>query len=186
MKSYLKTALIATFASLTISQTASAGLLIEPYLGYLSGQQKQSSSSKYTGTEFGARIGYTTMLGLALGAEYAGTSTSDDNSPKNDQTSGDIGIFVAYKFPVLFRVFGTYIPSPELKNTSSGLTTTLKSGNVMKLGVGYTGLPFININFEYISASYSKVEAFGASADLSPSISTTGYAISIGAPFNLF
>lgn len=185
MKASVRSALFVLFAALTFNQAAQAGVLLEPYLGYVSGQTKQASTANFTGTEFGARVGYTT-LGFALGVEYAATSFTDDSTPKNDLKGGDLGVFVAFKFPVLVRAYATYFPSSEIKDTASGgIDTTLKSGNVMKLGVGFTGLPFINVNLEYITSSYSKAEAGGISGDLDPKLTGTAYALSISAPFDL-
>ncbi len=185
MLARLKFNLFAVLAILSFNQTVHAGFLIEPYLGFVSGEQKQATTAKFTGTEYGARLGYS-MLGFAIGAEYAAGSFSDDQTPKSDITMSDIGLFVAYNFPVLVRAYATYVPSSELKVNNSGLDSTLKSGNSMKLGVGFTGFPIINVNLEYISSSYSKIDTTIGAFDLDPKSTGTAFALSISAPFNLF
>lgn len=184
MKASLRIAVLTIFAALIVSQSAQASLLLEPYLGYVSGEAKQTTTAKFTGTEYGARVGWSSMIGLAVGGEYAAMSTTDDSSPKNDLKSSDLGVFVAYKFPIMLRAYATYFPSSEIKTSSSVVDGTFKSGNAMKLGVGFTGLPFININLEYITSNYSKFSSGGVEGDLSPKLTTSSYAISISAPFN--
>lgn len=185
MKVSAKLAIFAIFAFLTLNPTAQASLLLEPYVGYVSGSSKTTSSSNFTGTEYGARVGYS-VLGFAIGAEYDATSFTDDLTPKDNLSSGDLGAFVAYKFPILLRVYGTYFPASEIKAESNGTTSTYKSGNLTKLGVGFTGLPFININVEYILGSYSKVVSAGTEVSLDPKLTSSAFALSISAPFNLF
>ncbi len=185
MKTLTKQFILAIFAVFAFNQAAQAGLLLEPYIGYASGQEKQTTTANYKGTEYGARVGYS-ILGFAAGAEYSAISFTDDSTPSQTLTNGDLGFFVAYKFPVLFRAFASYAPSSEIKDSSNGITSTLKSGNAMKIGVGYTGFPFININFEYQTSTYSKINSSGVDFPLSPSLTTTGYAITISAPFYLF
>ena len=184
MKVSLKTSLFALFAALLVNQSAQASLLLEPYLGYVSGKTDDGTSkSNATGTGYGARVGYS-MMGFAVGADYMATSMTDDRNPKNDLTSGDLGVFVSYKFPVLVRAYATYIPSPELKYSSNLGSGSYKSGNVTKLGVGFTGFPIINVNLEYITGTYGKLSTGGVDFDLNSNFTTSAYAISISAPFN--
>ncbi len=188
MKSYARLALIASFALLTFRHSAQASLLLEPYLGYVTGGQIKSAplDAKYTGTEYGARVGYS-IMNFAVGGEYLAKTLTDDSSPSsNTYTGGDLGIFAAFKFPILVRAFATYVPSPELKSSNSLGSSTFKSGNILKLGVGFTALPFININLEYISGTYSKINTNGIEANLQNNLTTTAYALSVSAPFTLF
>jgi hypothetical protein len=184
MKTSFKSLLFAIITVLTFNQAAQAGLLLEPYLGFVSGEAKQATTSKYTGTSYGARVGYTMLLGFAAGIDYNAMNFTDDSSPKNDLTSGDLGVFIAYKFPVLLRTYATYVPSASIDSKSNGTTSTLKAGNSLKLGVGFTGLPFINVNLEYISGSYSDIESAGTTVSLNPKFTTSAFALSISAPFD--
>jgi hypothetical protein len=184
MKSFVKQIGI-IFLMVATYQTANAGLLLEPYLGYVSGQYKQTSSYNFTGTELGARVGYT-MMGFAVGADYTSGSFTDDSSTKNKMTVGDLGVFVAYKFPILLRAYATYVPSAKVKFDVSGADLTFQKGNSMKLGVGFTGLPFVVINLEYITATYEEADIGGVTGTLSPKATSTAYALTVSAPFDLF
>lgn len=184
MKTCLKIAMFTVFAVLVSNQSAQAGILLEPYLGYVSGKAEQGTSSNYTGMEYGARVGYS-MLGFAGGLEYAAATLTDDGTPKSDLTIGDIGVFAAYKFPVLFRVFAAYFPSSEVKVSNSTGSGTYKSGNAMKLGVGFSFLPFVNLNLEYMSSTYSDLQASGVTVPLNPSLTNKSYGLSVSIPFDL-
>ncbi len=185
MPSSIRILLLAVLTTLTINQTAQAGILLEPYIGYVSGESKQTTTAKYTGTALGARVGYTFLFGFAAGIDYTLSNLTDDSTPSSELSSSNLGLFVAYKLPILFRAYATYVPSPILSSKSSGTTNTLKSGNTLKLGVGYTGLPFVNLNFEYQTGTYSEVESGGATFPFSPNLTTSAFAISISAPFDL-
>ena len=185
MKSSIQLALLSAIAVLTFNQAAKAGILLEPYLGYVvSGQAKTSSTSNYKGTVYGARVGYS-VLNFAVGAEYAATSFTDDSSPQQTITGGDLGLFGAFTFPVLVRAYATYIPSPILKASSVGPTITYKSGNIIKLGVGFTVLPLVNIGLEYTTGTYSKVDFGGPDFNLLNNLNTTSYALVVSVPITL-
>ncbi len=186
MKSYFRITFFSVLTALMLSPSAHASLLLEPYIGYVSGKNEMgSSNSNFTGSELGARVGFSNM-GFALGVDYDVAKYTDDSSPKADLTSNDLGVFVAYKFPILLRAYLTYVPSPELKSKTSVSDITFSSGNLTKLGVGFTGFPFININLEYIMATYGKGSVGGFTGDLPSKFKTTAYAISVSAPFNFF
>jgi hypothetical protein len=185
MKSTIKLVLLSAFAILTFNQTASAGLLLEPYLGYVvSGQAKLNGSSNFKGSEYGARAGYS-AFDFAVGIEYAGVNFTDDSAVQQTLTAGDLGIFASFSFPILVRAYGTYIPAPMLKSSGGGLTSTYKSGNIVKLGVLFTTLPFVHVGLEYTTGTYSKVDLGGGELDLANNLVTTAYALVVTLPFDL-
>ena len=165
--------------------SAQAGLLLEPFVGYVSGSQKQTTTANFTGTIYGARAGFS-FLRFAVGADYTGGNFTDDSTPKFTLTSGDVGGFVSYKFPILFRIYGAYVPSAKLKGSSSISSFTLQKATAMKLGLGYTGLPFVNINIEYLSSSYEEIVSSGITTPLSPKSTSTAYGVTLSAPYDFF
>ena len=58
----------------------------------------------------------------------------------------------------------------DLKNQASSGDITL-SGSALKLGVGFTGLPFVALNLEYIMNDYNKYKSPG----VDQSIDSSGY-----------
>ena len=101
--------LLAVMAIAIFSATqAHAGFMVEPYLGYETGTSGQGSSEDdYTGTAFGARLGYS-MVGFMFGADYMAGSGTVDDTPSLDVKSTNLGAFIGYEFPVMFRVYASY------------------------------------------------------------------------------
>jgi hypothetical protein len=161
--------------------TANAGVLIEPYLGYSIGTTEQGASENdISGVNFGARLGYKSFLGLMGGFDYMTGTLQDDANPKNDVTPSQLGVFLGYEFPILLRVYGVYGISNKAKFKDRNGSDNLEGGNNMKLGVGFTALPLVSINLEYVVASYD--ESNGNT--LNPELSMKTYGISVSAPFD--
>ena len=142
-----------------IINPAQAGLLVEPVLGLsMSTLEGDSSKEEGSGVSIGGRLGYQN-LGFQLGIDYLKSTISlDDSSYKSDLDSTEISGFVGFEFPILFRVYAGYILSANAEadaDFGSGKNTaSLTDGSGMKLGVGFTGLPFVDINFEYRKGTY--------------------------------
>lgn len=162
---------------------ANAGVLFEPYIGYGFGSSEQGSSkSDGTGPEFGGRIAFET-LGFFIGGEYmAATIKTKNKTTKNTYNYNvtNIGATVGYQFPILLRAYATYFFTSNAKVDTTIPATY--SGNAMKIGVGFTGLPIVSINLEYIATTYTKAEAMGITQTISPKATGSMYAISISAP----
>lgn len=163
----------------TSALPAHADLLLEPYAGYYFGKMKVSGTNtdaKTTGPGLGARVGYQT-LGFMVGADYMTGMWTDDSNPKNDITPNDLGVFVGYNFPILVRAYLTYVPTSKLKAKNSSATSDLE-GNSMKFGVGFTALPMVSINVEYIKGTYDKANG----AKLTNKYNTDSYGLSVSLP----
>lgn len=160
--------------------TAHAGFLLDPYFNYVaSGSADFASGASVTGTELGARLGWD-FMGLGVGADVlaSGKYTYSLNGTTADSTPSYYGVFVSYKFPIIIRAYAAYLLSNK-ENISGGDF----KGSGMKLGVQYTGLPFVAIGLEYFSSSYDKIEAGGVSVSQTNKASHTAVAISF--PFVL-
>ena len=175
MKNLLKS--LAVLTVLAFSQSSLAGLLIEPFLGSydmtnevegVSSSVPYEETSEPTGSLMGLKLGYSTF-GLAAGADY--TIIKDE---ENDITA--TGLFVSYKFPVLVKAYATYILSAAVDG--------LKAGTGTKIGVGFTGLPFVHINLEMYSLKWDDTEPGVSSGDSFES-TATGSAIVISLPFDI-
>lgn len=154
----MKRSLVLALVGLLMSVSASAGLLVEPYLGFRFGSGENSSSPKteysYNSPLLGGRLGYQ-FLGLMAGLDY---STSLGNFSLTEKTSGvetkgkytsnTFGLFVGYDFPILLRAWATYYLSNTLKGDSGSVDGDKLKGGGYGLGVGFTGLPFISLNLE--------------------------------------
>jgi len=184
-----------TLAILLATTVASAGILIEPQLGYIlsnkySGTIGLTSPSftgtttanyKSTGPDYGARLGYE-VLGFMSGLNYVHSSGKSKNSDgtTDDLKSTNIGVFVGYKAPILFRAWLAY-------NFSS--KTTIKTndikGNSTEIGLGFTGLPFLSINAIYRMYKYTELTNAGVTYTAS-NYTPKEIELAISVPFNLF
>ena len=195
----MKRLLLGLSALLMLTSTASAGFLIDPYLGFrFSGEIVEDTNRgdedeyEFSGLAYGARVGYD-YFGIMFGVEY-GMASSDIEQSADPECAGiancsvvgkkhegdfkNLGIFVGYNVPLMFRVWFTYFLSAEMELTGKtdqtdlgGDTnsTTTYDGGGYSLGVGYTGLPFLSINLEYKKLTYNEIDfvgAFSATADL--------------------
>lgn len=161
-----KLALLSVFAFFA-STSAYAGVYIEPYVGYGMGSSKGDFNIVGVGTAtvdqtnkglvFGGKLGMSS-LGLAGGLDYSQFKSKDHDktgsNPDSDSTVTNIGVFVQYKFPILFKVSASYLFSAESKTDD-----TTSTGSGFKIGAGYTGLPFVAINVDYISTKSTKIKS---------------------------
>ncbi len=162
-------AALAAFSLLTtVAPNAHAELLVEPYLGYHTGEWESGTSGEdMKGPTYGARLGYQGM-GFMAGIDYMMGMWEDESNPKNDVTPSDLGIFVGYNFPVMMRIYGVFSPdplNPSLKFKSNGSSAKYE-GSTMKVGIGFTALPMVSINAEYIIGTYDEVNGNNLTTDL--------------------
>jgi hypothetical protein len=146
---------------------AHAGILVEPYIGYGLGNSKvafaggaEAKSDTY-GSVLGARLGYQALLLFAAFDGSVGMGTiKAANSASTDADYSDTKLFalVGARLP-LVRAYAGY---GFINNVTEKSTPNEKlQGSAIKLGVGFTGLPFIAINFEYIASTYDKIDLGG-------------------------
>jgi hypothetical protein len=205
----IKSGLFCTVIMVLFSNTVSAGLLVEPQLGYnligkvsdlsftsTSPAQVYNLSSKYNALQYGARLGYQ-LLGVMGGLSYnhsAYTSTrtftcvsgcsssTDEMKYKRD----DLGIFAGYNAPILLRAWVAYSFSVKQTNT---VTNSWDKGTATELGVGFTGFPFLSLNLIYKMLSYTS--AYDAATGVTgvytqnPTRKANELIMAVSAPFNL-
>ncbi len=167
---------ILSFALLTmVSTSVSAGIHLEPYVGYAKGSEGNHtpstgdvSAADYTGLGFGARVGVS-FVGLLAGLTYdsQGLTSSDDDTPtlEVDYKGTNMGVFVGYEFPLGLRLWGTYYASAKFEFDSitgfsgSGLIGDAYVGSGIGLGVGMSVIPMIlAVNLEYKSFTYDEYD----------------------------
>lgn len=184
----MKTIQFAVLAlSLLFITPAKAGVLIEPVLGYSFSSfeidEDGSSKEKGSGTSYGGRLGYQN-LGFQLGLDYLSSSISlSDNDFKENLSTTEWAAFAGFEFPILLRVYAGYIFSANAETEVAGGTKVkLQDGTGMKLGVGFTGLPFVDINFEYRKGTYTKLK-IGGSDDIDTDFNA--FMVGVSLPFVL-
>lgn len=156
-----KSILILLFFSFILSG-ARASLLIDPYFGMVFNGKADSSGaeSDYSGTSYGARIGYQN-LGLFLGLDYRMAAYKMDGDFDFDLDSTTYAAFIGYEFPVMIRVWGEYVIGGE--GSADNVDYSGASGTI--LGVGYTGLPLVSLNLEMANWKYDTYKAGSIEGD---------------------
>lgn len=161
-----------------VSVESRASLYLEPYLGInFSGEFKQGSSNfEYDNypISIGGRIGYG-QLGFSGGLDYQITDSIDLDNVSGSFKSTDVAFFIGYQFPILVRCYAAYIFNSDFEKSG----TIYDEGTGTKIGVGYSGLPFVNLNFDIKQVSYDKVNGSSVNAD------NNVYLLSVSLPLNL-
>lgn len=179
MKKLLVTAALAS-ALLTLQSLPSAhsAIYLEPYMGYSFGSGGTTQDHSLSGVAYGLRGGWSTM-GLAAGLEYHGAMMNWNTPTKSDYNPSDLGVFGAYNFPVLpIKVYGTYFFNSKVDIKRSGFNDTYK-GNAVKIGLGFTTLPLIHINFDYSKVSLDK----NKQGSMTNKFTADVYSLNVSVPF---
>jgi len=168
-----------------------ADLLIEPLVGFNVGEKlKIDGGEQYkgNGVGFGGRLGYQN-LGFQLGLDYLKSSLkmTDSDFKSNLETSEWAG-FVGFKFPILLRIYAGYIFSAtgEASKYNNGTSTDklqFSNGTGSKVGIGFTGLPFLSINLEYRSGKFDEYKFGGTKGTETTKYSS--YLLSLSVPLTL-
>lgn len=146
-KLFLPVFILSFFISLP---RANADLLIEPVVGFSSGNiesEVDNEEHSSSGLSYGGRLGYQN-LGFQLGVDYLSSTLGVDNKNWEDLEVSEWAAFVGYKFPIMLRVYAGYILSSVANTEYNKQDMKLENGSGTKIGIGFTGLPFVNINFE--------------------------------------
>lgn len=184
MKTFLK------FLALTIlsTQMASAAFLIEPYLGYKAITDGERGTTEYetNGVTYGGRLGLQ-QLGFMGGIDFSASSfdletTTTTTTEESDASTSDFGLFVGYNAPILVRAWATYFLSSTLDLKDADNTEYQGSGYA--LGLGYTGFPFLSVNFEYRQKSYDEQESSSGDSSLSPEADFSEVLLSVSVPLS--
>ena len=185
--------ILTALISLLFITTASAGILIEPQVGYilsskfngtvaLSGPATGTLAADYSATapEFGARLGYQS-LGFMAGLNYGSSTASSKTigSTTGDLKTTNLGAFVGYNAPMMLRAWFAYNFSAK-----TTLGTSEFKGNSKELGVGFTGVPFLSFNLIYRMYDYTEMKISGVTYT-SKNFEPKEIEFAISAPFNL-
>jgi hypothetical protein len=142
------------FSAVMISASVSQAIYFEPYLGlYGTGSGTMTTPSAATQDltatlGYGLRLGYG-FMGFSAGVDYEmGKIDSKASGTTTKVDTTNLGVFGSFDVPVLpVRAYLTYFIDAKSK-TEAGVES---KGKGFKLGVGFTGLPFVVINIDYYS-----------------------------------
>lgn len=167
-----------------------AGVLIEPLVGFNANSKIEvdtaggEKASGGMGLGYGGRLGYQNY-GFQLGVDYLNSSIDmDDSEFKKNVDTSEWAAFVGFKFPILVKVYAGYIFSAtgETKDQNGG-KMDFNDGTGVKVGVGTTLLPFLDINLDFRRGTFSEKKVGGVKTDVDTDYSA--YMLSVSLPFNL-
>lgn len=151
----MKKLLVVLVAVLGFGSVSHADILIEPYLGYETGKTTDPDG-KLNGSHLGLRLAYKTPVMLWVGVDYtAGISGQfePDGASKEDAKRSTLSGVVGIDLPILLRAWVGVGLTNDMKVDSGKL-----EGKNVKVGVGFTGLPFVSLNLEYIKDTWDKFD----------------------------
>lgn len=162
---------------------------IEPFLGHERAEIEGNSVNEadLSGTTVGFRFGQELIDSFSVGLDYSlghFNYERDIDGLEFDYKTQETGIFASYDFPLLFRIYATYIPLYYADWTGHGEIEETITGRGFKLGIGHSILPYLMLNLEYKDIQFSKVKTSSGSRDVK-SGSSKGTALLISAPFSL-
>ncbi len=171
------------FAIISLALPAQAGFMIEPYVGYEMGTitHKNDPDMETKGTYYGGRLGYD-FVGLKFGLDYqTGTENVEQgtSSASDGYSFTDMGVFAGFEFPFLLQVYVSYFFDSTAKFKGS-INPKEFAGNGTRVGIGWTGLPFVSINLEYATRTYDEYD--GSSLTDNVAGKFTGLSLSIPLP----
>jgi hypothetical protein len=153
MKYFVRSLLVVS--TLLVAQSSFAGILVEPILGYGMGSYKQGAAKgEITGLQFGGRAGF--GLGPIILAADIMTGSNEikpDGGVAGDADVTSMGLTALFSPPVLpLRVWAGYAFDVEAKPEVGGKL----EGTALKVGAGYSMIPFVSVNLEYIMTTFDK------------------------------
>jgi hypothetical protein len=132
-----------------------ASWMVEPYVGYSSGNLKSSGASDITisGTEMGLRLGYQLTIPW-FAVDYTASTQKASYTPSLDANKSAIGLTVGLDFP-LIRLYAGYGIDSRLAIKDS--VSSVYKGTSTKAAVGIKILMVLDLNIEYCMNTYGKL-----------------------------
>lgn len=165
----------------SFSGVSQAGVMVEPYLGYEMGTIKDNTEGKLDGTQLGVRLAWTAPVMFWAGLDYTmGVSAKfkPDNSALGDSDAKRSNLYavVGVDLPILLRGWVGYGFKNEIKLDDYDQKL---EGSSTKIGVGFTGLPFVSLNLELLMEEFDKNNG----NSVTPKYKNNAYVLSVSLPW---
>lgn len=180
-------------------QASHAAILVEPVVGFNLGARSNFDSysdgsttlasqefSGGTGLSYGGRFGYQNF-GFQVGLDYLASSLDfDDKDMKDDFNTTEWAAFVGFRFPILLRFYAGYIfsataDSKIVDGTGTTQDADFNGGSGFKAGLGWTVLPFVDLNLEYRNVAFDEWKSGGTK--LPQDVDYRSFLLSVSLPF---
>lgn len=150
----MKKMLLAFAVVMGFASASQASMMIEPYLGIEMGKTK-NPDGKLEGTVLGARLAYELPVLFWFGVDYSmsvSQKSKPDSLPESDAKRSSLYAVAGVDLPILLRGWIGY----GLMNEIKGDNSKVEGGDAMKVGIGFTGLPFVSLNLELINEKFKE------------------------------
>lgn len=190
----MKRLILSAMLTLAIAPTAAlADILIEPGIAYRTGSYDggTGNTGKVSGVGLSARAAYSFVMVFAgLDLAYNFGTYSPDSGSSGDITAVTAGPVVGVSLPALpLRFWAAYLlwDYATQKTSSTPAVDQIISGTGLKIGGGYTIIPLLSVNLEYVMHTHTKFDnkAAGVSGDLPTSVKGTDFVISASVPLDI-
>ena len=191
---------VVLFSLSLTSIKAQAGILLEPYLGYKFGSVNSTNgtsnsspgtANSYTtnGLVYGGRLGIRVPL-VFFAADYSMASGKMNGSGiDSDMTQSSLFAVAGLNLAIIRAWVGYGFMNNLTQKLGAGDVTY--EGSALKAGLGFSGIPFVSINLEYIQDTFTKYTSpANGQQDISAAnqisdASGKSLMFSISLPFNL-
>lgn len=130
-----------------ITLSSRAEMVIEPYAGI------SLSKTTYRGDDdSGSLILYGTRLGWAVIPETLHLGLDYEIANSSDVERRHLSAYSALTFPILWKIFVKYGLSSNMQLDE--VDDSIEYINGTAFGFGYTGLPYVDLNFEIENSDY--------------------------------
>lgn len=157
--------------------SAAQAIVVEPYYThFLTGED--GAGNDMSGNEIGLRLGYD-ITSFAFGLDYVAAGKSEYDDSAGELTPSGYGVYAAFDFPILVRAYASYMINYQYEINSGKYL-----GNGTKLGIQYTGLPYVAIGLESVKFEFDEFKAnAGTKSKIDFSTKFTGLTISLPLKF---
>jgi hypothetical protein len=145
-------------------EPALSDVVFEPYAGYEKGKMKFMSVAGLSGSEWdasgfalGARLSFAVpMLFFALdySTEVGSGKRTSPSSLDSDLSGSSLFLLMGMDVPKIRGWLGYGLMQETTFKSVPGMGNMVATGSGLKLGLSYTGLSFLDLNFEYIRKSF--------------------------------
>ena len=157
------------------SSFAQASSLVEPYMGpSITGGGDLTIGSDKTILEFstfkkGIRVGYEHLIAI-FGVDYSFSSfhVTKNELDREEVSRSNFGLFAGVDIPLAFRAWMTWIMRSKLEGRVDQAIfahDAMFRGQGQSIGVGFSPLPFVSFNIEYISVKYGDYQRNGVDVE---------------------
>lgn len=137
---------------------------------------------------FGSRLGYGIIPMVSFGLDFAkgmGDGETNTGNVEYDTDTTELGAYAKVTAPLLIQAYVGYLFSAtnDIEYANTAFADQEYSGNGYKVGIGWTGLPFLVVNFEYKSITYDEFEDSSGTTEIDTDYET--YGVNLSFPLSL-